>query len=127
LKLLAGKPDGILIAGSGTPAALPQRELISRGSKGQIYQTHGAANNDFLRICGNDCEGMILPAGPLLVADQLPDSNPVKQSALVYKAAYEAEYGAGTINTFGGHMWDAGQLINRAIPDALKSGAQPGT
>ena len=127
LKLLAGKPDGILIAGSGTPVALPQRELISRGYKGQIYQTHGAANNDVLRVCGKDCEGMILPAGPLLVADQLPDSNPVKKSALVYETAYEAKYGKGTMNTFGGHMWDAGQLIQAAIPTALQTGAKPGT
>jgi len=127
LKLLAAKPDGILIAASGTPVALPQRELVERGYKGQIYQTHGAANNDVLRVCGKACEGMILPAGPLLVAEQLPDSNPVKKSALVYVHAYEAKYGAGTTNTFGGHMWDAGQLINDAIPRALKTGAKPGT
>jgi branched-chain amino acid transport system substrate-binding protein len=127
LKLLAAKPDGILIAASGTPVALPQRELVQRGYKGQIYQTHGAANNDVLRVCGQACEGMILPAGPLLVADQLPDSHPVKKSALVYKQVYEAKYGPGTINTFGGHMWDAGQLINAAIPKALATGAKPGT
>lgn len=127
LKLLAAHPDGILIAASGTPVALPQRELVDRGYKGQIYQTHGAANNDVLRVCGKACNGMILPAGPLLVASQLPDSNPVKKSALAYVHAYEAKYGAGSVNTFGGHMWDAGQLINRAIPVALKSGAKPGT
>jgi branched-chain amino acid transport system substrate-binding protein len=127
LKLIAANPDGILIAGSGTPVALPQSELKNRGYKGILYQTHGAANNDVLRVCGKDCEGMLLPAGPLLVADQLPDSNPVKKSALDYKAKYEAKYGAGTINTFGGHMWDAGLLISHAIPSALKTGAKPGT
>lgn len=127
LKLLAAKPDGILIAGSGTPVALPQSELKSRGYKGIVYQTHGAANNDVLRVCGKDCNDMILPAGPLLVADQLPDSHPVKKSALEYKAKYEAKYGEGTINTFGGHMWDAGLLVATAIPTALKTGAKPGT
>ena len=127
LKLLAANPDGILIAGAGTPAALPQRELVDRGYKGQIYQTHGAANNDVLRVCGKACEGMILPAGPLLVAAQLPDSNPVKASALAYVQAYEGKYGEGKTNTFGGHMWDAGQLIADAIPRALKTGAKPGT
>lgn len=127
LKLIAANPDGILVAGSGTPVALPQGELKSRGYKGIMYQTHGAANNDVLRVCGKDCEGMILPAGPLLVADQLPDDNPVKASALEYKSKYEAEYGEGTINTFGGHMWDAGMLIAAAIPDALTTGAKPGT
>ena len=126
LKLISANPDAILIAGSGTPAALPAKELKERGYKGKIYQTHGVANNDFLRVCGKDCEGEILPAGPILVVDQLPASNPVKQSATAYKDAYEKAYGAGTVATFGGHAWDAGQLLERAIPEALKK-AQPGT
>ncbi len=127
LKLMAAKPDGILVGGSGTPVALPQRELKSRGYKGIMYHTHGAANNDVLRVCGKDCNDMVLPAGPLLVADQLPDSHPVKKSALEYKALYEAKYGEGSINTFGGHLWDAGLLVTTAIPEALKTGAKPGT
>ena len=127
LKLVAAKPDGILVAGSGTPVALPQSELKSRGYKGIMYQTHGAANADVLRVCGKDCNDMYLPAGPLLVADQLPDDNPVKKTALEYKEKYEAKYGPGTINTFGGHMWDAGLLIQAAIPRALETGAKPGT
>lgn len=68
----------------------------------------------------------MLPAGPLFVADQLPDSNPVKKSALAYKAAYEKAYGAGSVATFGGHAWDAGQLLAATAPTALKR-AQPGT
>jgi ABC-type branched-chain amino acid transport systems, periplasmic component len=127
LKLLAAKPDAILIAGAGTPSALPQKELKNRGYQGIIYQTHGAANNDVLRVCGKDCDGMYLPAGPLLVASQLPDSNPVKKSALAYTEAYEKAHGPGSTNTFGGHMWDAGQLILAAVPEALKTGAKPGT
>ncbi|WP_408584992.1 ABC transporter substrate-binding protein [Paraburkholderia bannensis] len=126
LKLMSANPDAVLIAGSGTPSALPATTLKDRGYKGKIYQTHGVANNDFLRVCGKDCEGELLPAGPILVADQLPDSNPVKKSALAYKAAYEKAYGAGTVATFGGHAWDAGQMLQRAIPAALKT-AQPGT
>ena len=126
LKILTTNPDAVLIAGSGTPAALPQKTLKARGYKGAIYQTHGAANNDFLRVCGTDCEGTWLPAGPLLVAEQLADTNPVKKSALTYKAAYEKAYGAGTVSTFGGHAWDAGLLFAAAVPQALKHG-QPGT
>jgi len=127
LKLMAAKPDGILVASSGTPAALPQTELKRRGYKGIMYQTHGAANNDVLRVCGKDCNDMYLPAGPLLVVDQLPDDNPVKKTALEYKEKYEAKYGPGSINTFGGYMWDAGLLIQTAIPKALETGAKPGT
>ncbi|WP_442808713.1 ABC transporter substrate-binding protein [Trinickia soli] len=126
LKLMSANPDAVLIAGSGTPAALPAKELKERGYKGKIYQTHGVANNDFLRVCGKDCEGEILPAGPILVADQLPDSNPVKRSSLAYKAAYEKAYGVGSVATFGGHAWDAGQMLQHAIPEALKKG-QPGS
>ncbi|MPV68815.1 ABC transporter substrate-binding protein [Burkholderia sp. BE17] len=126
LKLMGSNPDAMLIAGSGTPAALPAKTLKERGYKGKVYQTHGVANNDFLRVCGKDCEGEILPAGPVLVTDQLPDSNPVKKAALGYKAAYEKAYGAGSLATFGGHAWDAGLLLQRAIPDALKKG-QPGS
>jgi len=126
LKMMSQNPDAVLIAGAGTPAALPQKTLKERGYKGKYYQTHGVANNDFLRVCGKDCEGTYLPAGPLLVADQLPDSNSVKKPALTYKRAYEAAYGAGSVSTFGGHAWDAGLLLQRAIPIALKKG-QPGT
>ncbi|AMP01942.1 receptor ligand binding region family protein [Collimonas arenae] len=114
LKIVSANPDAVLIAGAGTPAALPQKTLKERGYKGKIYQTHGVANNDFLRVCGKDCEGTYLPAGPLLVAEQLPDSNPVKKSAMAYRTAYEKAYGAGSISTFGGHAWDAGMLLGAA-------------
>src|SRR6185369_13829683 len=126
LKLIAAKPDAVLVAGSGTPAALPQKTLKERGFAGKIYQTHGVANADFLRVGGKDVEGTILPAGPVLVADQLPDNHPVKKSAMAYIAAYEAAHGKGTVSTFGGHAWDAGVLMAAAVPGALKK-AQPGT
>jgi branched-chain amino acid transport system substrate-binding protein len=126
LKIVAARPDAVLIAGSGTPAALPQKTLKERGYGGKIYQTHGVANNDFLRVCGKDCEGTFLPAGPVLVAEQLPNDHPVKKSALAYVQAYEAAYGKGSVSTFGGHAWDAGLLLGAAAPEALKK-AQPGT
>ncbi len=127
LKLMAANPQGILIAASGTPAALPERELASRGYQGQIYQTHGVANDAFLRVCGKTCNGTLLPAAPMLVAGQLPDSNPVKAVSLAYVHAYDAKYGKGQANTFGGEMYDAGLLIKAAVPQALDSGAKPGT
>jgi len=126
LKIVSAKPDAVLIAGSGTPAALPQKTLKERGYAGQIYQTHGVANRDFLRVCGKDCEGTWLPAGPVLVADQLPNDNPVKKSALAYVEVYEKAHGKNSVSTFGAHAWDAGILLQAAIPVALKKG-QPGT
>jgi branched-chain amino acid transport system substrate-binding protein len=126
LKILAAKPDAVMIAGSGTPAALPQKALRERGYKGPIYQTHGVANNDFLRVGGRDVEGTLLPAGPVLVAAQLPDDNPVKKVALEYVNRYEAAQGKGSATTFGAHSWDAMRLLAAALPEALKK-AQPGT
>ena len=126
LKLISAKPDAVLIAGSGTPAALPQKTLVERGYTGKIYQTHGVANADFLRVGGKDVEGTFLPAGPVLVADQLPASNPVRKSALAYIQTYEAAHGKGSVSTFGAHAWDAGLLMAAAVPVALKK-AQPGT
>src|SRR3954470_22699 len=52
LKLLAANPDAVLVGASGTAAALPQSALRERGYKGLIYQTHGAASMDFIRIAG---------------------------------------------------------------------------
>ncbi len=126
LKIIAAKPDAVLIAGAGTPAALPQKALKEKGYAGQFYQTHGVANMDFLRVCGKDCEGTLLPAGPVLVAAQLPDSNPIKKVAMDYTGKYEAAHGKGTTSTFGAHAWDAGLLLQNAVPAALKK-AQPGS
>jgi len=126
LKLQAAKPDAILIGGSGTPAALPQITLKERGYTGLIYQTHGVANADFLRVGGKNVEGTFLPAGPVLVARQLPAGNAVRISAIDYVNKYEAAYGKDSVSTFGGHAWDAGQLMAAAVPVALKK-AQPGT
>jgi branched-chain amino acid transport system substrate-binding protein len=126
LKIISANPDAVLIAGAGIPAALPAMTLKELGYNGKVYQTHGVTNNDFLRVCGKDCNGELLPAGPILVVDQLPDSNPAKQTALAYKRVYEKAYGAGTVSSFGGHAWDAGRMLQRAIPEALKKG-RPGT
>jgi branched-chain amino acid transport system substrate-binding protein len=126
LRVLAAKPDAILIASRGTPAVLPAKALKERGYTGPIYQTHGVANNDFLRLGGKDVEGTIVPVGPVLVAAQLPDSNASKKLALDYTRIYEAAYGPGSVATFGAHLWDAGLLLQAALPGALAK-AKPGT
>ncbi len=126
LKLVSANPDAILIAASGTPAALPQKALRERGYRGKIYQTHGVANSDFLRVCGADCEGTFIPAGPMLVAAQLPDANPVKKSALAYVSKYTGAYNKDSLSTFGGHAWDASLLLQEAAKTAVPK-AKPGT
>jgi branched-chain amino acid transport system substrate-binding protein len=126
LKLVAANPDAVLIGAAGTPGATPQKELVARHYKGKIYQTHGIANPDFLRVAGKDANGTVLPIGPMLVYEQLPDSNPLKKSAAEYITKYEAKYGKDSRSTFGGHAWDSYLLLARAIPEAQKK-AKPGT
>src|SRR5437016_9145855 len=118
LKLVAANPDAILIGAGGTPGATPQTELVARGYKGKIYQTHGVANPAFLRVVGKDGNGTILPIGPMLVYETLPDSNPLKKSAAEYITKYEAKYGKGSRTTFGGHGYDAYLLLAKAVPEA---------
>jgi branched-chain amino acid transport system substrate-binding protein len=125
LKLLAAKPDAVLIAGVGGPAVLPQATLRDLGYKGRIYQTHAVATDDFIRLGKEKVEGTVLAAGSMLVIDDVADTDPIKKVALVYIAAYEKQYGQKPA-TFGANTYDAGLLLQRAIPIALKSG-KPGT
>lgn len=126
LKLLAARPDAIFIAAVGTPGAMPHVELVQRGFKGQIYQTQAIANNDFLRIGGKALDGALFPVSPLLVAEQLPDSNPVKAAAVDYVQRYENAHGPGSRSLFGAMAWDAMAFVEHAVPQALAK-AQPGT
>ncbi|MHA6846898.1 ABC transporter substrate-binding protein [Ralstonia syzygii] len=125
-RLVSLKPDAILVAGAGTGAALPHTSLRERGYAGPIYQTHGAATRDLIRIGGKAVDGAILPAGPVIVAEQLPDSHPSKQTALDYVTRYEKAYGPDSRTQFGAHTWDALQVLQRIVPVALRK-AKPGT
>jgi branched-chain amino acid transport system substrate-binding protein len=126
LKIVSGQPEAVFIAASGTPAALPQTTLIERGFTGAIYQTHGVANNDFLRVGGKALEGTFVPAGPVLVAEQLPDDHPAKKPAMDFIEKYEALPGAGARSTFAAYLWDAQLILDAAIKTASES-AKPGT
>jgi branched-chain amino acid transport system substrate-binding protein len=125
LKLIAAKPDAMLIAAVGGPAVLPQATLREQGFKGTIYQTHAVATDDFIRLGKDKVEGTVLAAGPMLVIDEIPSSNPTKKVAQAYIAAYEKQFGSKPA-TFGANTWDAGLLLERAIPAALNV-AKPGT
>jgi branched-chain amino acid transport system substrate-binding protein len=125
LKLVNARPDAVLVAGVGGPGVLPQVTLRDQGYKGTIYQTHGVATDDFIRLGKDKVEGTVLAAGPMLVIDEIPDSNPIKKVAQNYIAAYEAKFGQKPA-TFGANTWDSGIILQRALPVALKQ-AKPGT
>ncbi len=125
LKLLAARPDAILVAGTGGPAVLPHATLVDQGYKGKIYQTHGAATPDFIRLGGKRVEGAVMAASLMLVLDEIADRNPAKKVAQDYIAAYEKRYGSKPA-TFGANVYDAGLLLQKAVPEAARKG-RPGT
>ncbi|CAB3729642.1 ABC transporter substrate-binding protein [Trinickia soli] len=126
LKLVAARPDAILVAGAGTPAVLPQRELIERGYKGAIYQTHGIATPAFIKLGGKDVEGTLFPTQPVVVARTLPADHPAKKAALAFVNAYEAKYGPDSVTQFAGDAAGVYPRLDDAVARALKT-AKPGT
>jgi branched-chain amino acid transport system substrate-binding protein len=126
LKLVAANPDAVLVGASGTAAGLPQTELRARGYKGLIYQTHGAASMDFIRIAGPAAEGVIMASGPVMNPEGQPDSALTKKPGLALVTAYEAKYGPNSRSQFAGHSYDAFLVLERVVPVALKK-AKPGT
>src|SRR5207248_9296373 len=125
LRVIGAKPDAMLIAAVGGPAVLPQATLRDQGWKGSIYQTHAVATEDFIKLGRDKVEGTVLAAGPMLVIDEIADSNPTKKVAQNYIATYQKQFGVSP-STFGANTWDAALLLERAIPLALKAG-KPGT
>src|ERR1700744_5570782 len=126
IKLLAANPDAILVGPSGPAAGLPQKELRDRGYKGLIYQTHGAASMDFIRIAGKAAEGVLMACGPVMDPEDQPDSALTKKPGLALNTAYEGKYGPNSRSQFAGHGYDAFKVLERVIPVALKT-AKPGT
>ncbi|MET0971631.1 MAG: ABC transporter substrate-binding protein [Tardiphaga sp.] len=126
LKLLAANPDAVLIGASGTAAALPQTELRDKGYKGLIYQTHGAASMDFIRIAGKSAEGVLMASGPVMYPEGQADSALTKKPGMALNTAYEAKFGPNSRSQFAGHSFDAFEILKRVIPVALKT-AKPGT
>jgi len=126
LKLVAANPDAILVGASGTAAALPQSTLRDRGYKGLIYQTHGAASMDFIRIAGPSAEGVLMASGPVMDPEDQPDEAQTKKPGLALNKAYEAKHGPNSRSQFAGHSYDAFLVLERVIPVALKKG-KPGT
>ncbi|NML45841.1 ABC transporter substrate-binding protein [Ramlibacter sp. G-1-2-2] len=127
LKIVAAKPDAVLTGTSGTPGALPYRALAERGWKGQIYGTHALINPDFVRVGGSSVEGLLAPTGPVIVAEQLPESNPIRKVSMEFRDAYKKANGAVPTDAFSAYSFDAWLLFADAAQRAMATKAEPGT
>ncbi|HEU0147380.1 MAG TPA: ABC transporter substrate-binding protein [Bradyrhizobium sp.] len=125
LKVMATNPDAVFIASAGTPAVLPQEALRERGYAGKIFQTHGIATEEFIKLGGSKVEGAVFSGEAFTIADDLPADDPFRRVRDEFVASYEKVNGSKP-NMFAAHLWDAIALIKRAAPNALKT-AKAGT
>jgi len=127
LKIIALHPDAVLTGGSGSPGALPHIALKQLGYKGAEYSTHAIINAEFVRIGGDAVNGVIAPSGPVVVAEQLPDSNPIKAVAMQFRHDYEKANGSASSDAFPAYAYDAMLVLADAAKRTLATGAKPGT
>jgi len=124
LKIVALRPDAVITGTSGTPGALPYLALAERGYKGQIYGMHALINPDFVRVGGPSVEGLLAPTGPVIVAEQLPASNPIRKVSMEFRTAYQKANGSPPNDAFSAYSFDAWLL---ALDAASRTKGEPGT
>ena len=114
-KIKDAEPEAIIcwsIHGGG--ATITKNTKVDLGLDIPLIMSHGIANKAYISLSGDAANGVIFPAGKLLAANDLPDSDPQKPVLLKYAADYKAKFGEAP-NTFGGHAWDAIQLVVKAM------------
>jgi branched-chain amino acid transport system substrate-binding protein len=116
-KIKAANP-GAIVNWSIEPAqAILAKNMKQLGLKIPLFQSHGFGNIKYVQAAGEAAEGIIFPAGRLLVADVLAKDNPQKALLEKYKADYESKY-KEDVSTFGGHAYDAISILAKAIETA---------
>lgn len=107
--------EAVLNAGFGQGPAIVTRNYAQLGIQLPLYQSHGVASREFINLATPQAaEGVRLPAAALLVAEQLPESDPQRQVVVDYKATYEREFNQ-PVSTFGGHAYDGLMILVDAI------------
>jgi len=109
-------PDAVICWGTNPGPAVVAKNRVQLGLKTPLYMSHGVASKKFIELAGEAAEGLLLPAGKLTVAEQLPAADPQKSLLLAYAKAYEERFKAPA-SAFGGYAYDGLMLVARAIAD----------
>ncbi|WP_273265409.1 ABC transporter substrate-binding protein, partial [Flexistipes sinusarabici] len=118
-KIAEADPDAIICWGVGPAPAIVAKNYKQLQLDATLFMSHGVASKKFIKLAGSAAEGIILPAGRLLVAEKLPDSNRFKSMLLEYKNAYEKRFDS-SVSTFGGHAYDAFQIFKKAYNNSVE-------
>jgi branched-chain amino acid transport system substrate-binding protein len=115
-RVKAASPQAVVIWSIPPSASIATRNYADLGITAPLFQSHGVGNKKYIELAGPAANHVMFPAGKLLVADRLADNDPQKATLLAYARDFEAKYGPR--NTFGGHAWDAVQLVRHAMEKA---------
>jgi len=109
--------QAVLNAGFGAAPAIVTKNFRQVGMTVPLYQSHGVASKEYIKLSGDAANGVRLPAAALLVADALPFNDPQKKVVLAYKHDFESRYHQD-VSTFGGHAYDGLHLVVDAMKKA---------
>lgn len=107
--------EAVIVWATDKESAMVASDLQALQMTIPLYASHGIANMAFINNAGDAANGVIFPAGKLLIADQVPASDPQQKVLVAYKQDYESKFGAGTVSTFGGHAYDAFGFLTIAL------------
>lgn len=124
-KIRSSEAQAIICWGTNPGPAIIARNVRQLGIKLPLFMSHGVSSRKFIELAGSAAEGIILPSGRVIVANQLPKKDPQKKALLNYVNNYKKRYKVEG-DHFGGHAYDAVMLIKNAIergaetPDAIR-------
>ncbi len=117
-KIKAKNPQAVICWGTNPGPAVIAKNMKSLGMKAALIMSHGVANKSFIDQAAAAAEGVVLPCGKLLVAGELPATDPQKTVLEKFKSDYEAANPGKPVNTFAGHAYDALEMLVAAIKTA---------
>jgi branched-chain amino acid transport system substrate-binding protein len=118
-KIRGTEIQAVICWGTGPAPALVAKNMKQLGFKIPLIQSHGAASKKFIELAGDAGDGIILPAGKLVIYNQLPDSDPQKAMLKDYAEKYKEKFKAPE-SSFGGYAYDAFKML---VPALEKAGA----
>ncbi|MFZ1037768.1 MAG: ABC transporter substrate-binding protein [Smithella sp.] len=116
-KIRQSEAQAIVCWGTNPGPAIIARNAKQLGIKIPLYMSHGVSSKKFIELAGEGAEGIILPSGRVIVADQLPKSDPQKKALMNYVNKYREHYKVEG-DHFGGHAYDAIMLLTKAMEQA---------
>ncbi|MCZ2438738.1 MAG: ABC transporter substrate-binding protein [Burkholderiales bacterium] len=113
-KIKGSAAQAVLNPGFGQGPAIVTRNYKQLGLTQPLYQSHGVASKEYIKLSGDAAEGVRLPAAALLVADILPANDEQKPVVVKYTQDYKARFNSD-VSTFGGHAYDGFWLAINAM------------